>query len=221
MRNYRQFIRDQTVFKNRIKCWLYFQGLDIPGELSSDESHWTKKVLFYLKSLPVSDPAARTSLDLLLKGLDNCRQQVLEVTRALRVLAGREHMKSQIELLQSVPGIGKITALLLLTELGNINRFVTFDRLCMYVGLVPTMHQSDEKGYVGELTVRGHPVLRTALVECSWRAVKDDPALTKAFSDYCNRMKKNKAIIKICRKLLSRIRFVLKNQKKYEKSVMQ
>jgi hypothetical protein len=70
---------------------------------------------------------------------------------------------------------------------------------------------------VGELTVRGHPVLRSALVEASWRSVKDDPALAKAFTDYCKRMKKNKAIIKISRKLLSRIRFVLKHQIKYEK----
>jgi hypothetical protein len=83
------------------------------------------------------------------------------------------------------------------------------------------MHLSDNKGYTGELTRRGHPMLKTALIECSWRAIKDDPALTKAFLDYCKRMKKNKAIVKICRKLASRIRFVLKNQVPYKKHLVE
>jgi transposase len=140
LRTYKQFIKDQTVLKNRIKCWLFFQGIAIPEELQSAEGHWTQKFIFYLKALPVTDPTAKASLELLLKGLDNVRQQVLEATRQLRALANQEHMKGQVELLRSVPGIGQLTALLLLTEIGDVNRFATFDRLSSFVGLVPTMH---------------------------------------------------------------------------------
>ena len=45
--------------------------------------------------------------------------------------------------------------------------------------------------------------------------------LTMAYSEYIKRMNKNKAIIKIARKLINRIRFVMKNQKEYQPAVVQ
>ena len=216
IRNYKQFIRDRTACKNRIKHWLMFQGVEVSVS-QADQKHWPKKFVEYLKALKIPDVSARTSLDLLLRGLDNTNEQVLHAGRALRVLIKQDHIKKNFELLTSVPGIGPLTAIQLQTEIGDINRFNTFDQFCSYLGLIPNMHLSDNKGYSGELTRRGHPMLKTALIECSWRAIKDDPALTKAFSEYCKRMKKNKAIVKICRKLASRIRFVLKNQVPYQK----
>lgn len=46
--------------------------------------------------------------------------------------------------------------------------------------------------------------------------IRKDPAMTMSFTDFCKKMDKNKAIIKIARKLLNRIRFVMKNQKEYQ-----
>lgn len=218
VRNYKQFVRDRTVFKNRIKGWLLFQGIEVPTEMQPNQKSWTKKFIHYLNSLEVNSLSARTSLNLLLKGLLNANEQVQETSKALRSLVSEEHINSQFYLLRSVPGIGVLTALQIITEIGDINRFQTFDQLCSYVGIIPNMRLSDNKGFTGEITHRGHPMLKSALVECSWRAIRDDPALTRAFSEYCKRMKKNKAIVKICRKLLSRIRFVLRNQIPYEKS---
>ena len=48
-----------------------------------------------------------------------------------------------------------------------------------------------------------------------------DPVLLLAFNDYCRRMKKTKAIVKIVRRLLNRIRYVLKNQVDYVPGVIQ
>ena len=108
----------------------------------------------------------------------------------------------------------------LLTELESIDRFASFDHLCSYVGLVPSTNSSGENEVVGELTPRGHPVLRSAVIESAWVAARLDPALNKSFNEYCKRMDSNKAIIRIARKLLSRIRFVLKNKKPYIFSVV-
>jgi transposase len=98
-------------------------------------------------------------------------------------------------LIRSIPGIGKLNALLLLTEIGDINRFGTFYRLCAYIGLIPNTHSSGENERVNNITYRGHPKLREALIESSWCAIRKDPALTMAFSEYSKRMKKNKAIM--------------------------
>ena len=64
--------------------------------------------------------------------------------------------------------------------------------------------------------IEGHGVLRSALVESSWIAARMDPALMKSYCDYCQRMEPNEAIIRIAKKLLKRISYVLKNQKPYE-----
>jgi transposase len=108
----------------------------------------------------------------------------------------------------------------ILTEIETIDRFATFDQLCGFVGLVPSTKSSGEKESVGDLTPRGHCVLRSALIESAWVAARIDPALNKSYHEYCHRMEPNKAIIRIARKLLSRIRFVLKNNLPYEYSVV-
>jgi len=101
--------------------------------------------------------------------------------------------------------------MIILTELETINRFESFDKLCSFIGLIPTTHSSGEKENIGEITHRGNSFLRGALVESAWIAARMDLALNKSYHDYCKRMEANKAIIRIARKLLNRIRFVLKN----------
>ena len=211
IRAYQQFVLDQTRFKNRIKGWLNFQGITITID---HNGHWSHNFVRWLKYLSLN-PTARIQLDLLIQGYEQARQMVLIATRQVRVLSEEERNKRKIQLLRSIPGIGKITALLLATEIGDINRFKGLDALCDYVGLVPKIHSSDDKIHTLGLTHRGHHQLREKLIEASWVAIRQDPAMTMAFNEYCKRMKKNKAIIKIAKRMLSRIRFVMKNEIDY------
>jgi transposase len=89
------------------------------------------------------------------------------------------------------------------------------------VGLIPDTQGSGEKEHVGGITQRHHSSLRWLLIEASWIAVRKDPAMMEAFNDYSKRMRKTKAIIKIARKLLNRIRYVLKNQVEYVTGVIE
>jgi transposase len=219
IRAYHQFVKDQTRYKNRIKGWLSFQGIIIADD---DEcKYWSRNFIKWLKALPLATVSARTSLDLLIQGFEQARNQVLLATRQLRKLSTQDSYAFQIRLLRSIPGIGLINALILSTEIGDINRFQGLDQLCDYIGLVPKIHSSDDRQHVMGLTHRGNHKLREALIESSWTAIRKDPALTLAYSEYTKRMKKNRAIIKIARKLLNRIRYVMKNQKKYEPAVVQ
>ena len=67
----------------------------------------------------------------------------------------------------------------------------------------------------GRVTPRANKFLRKALIESSWVAARNDPALSLAFNKLCERMKPNEAIIRIAKKILNRIRFVMKNKTKY------
>ena len=52
-------------------------------------------------------------------------------------------------------------------------------------------------------------------------AIRNDPALLKSYLDYCKRMEPNKAIVRIAKKLISRIKYVLKNKQPYVLSLVQ
>jgi transposase len=145
---------------------------------------------------------------------------ILQATRGIRELSETEQYADQVRLLRGIPGIGLLTAMIILTELETVNRFENFDKLCSFIGLIPSTHSSGEKENIGEITHRGNSFLRGALVESSWIAARLDLALNKSYHDYCKRMEPNKAIIRIARKLLNRIRFVLKNNQPYECAVV-
>ena len=221
IRAYRQIVKDQTRCKNRIKGWLNFQGISIPGDDNEDEhKYWSNNFIKWLREL-ILPPSARVSLDLLIQSYEQTRNMVLAATRQVRVLSRQERYKEIIKLLRSIPGIGEIAALLFVTEIGDINRFKEFEQLCDYIGLVPRVNGSGERETVLGLTHRGHHALRATLIEASWVARRLDPAMTMAYNQYIKTMKKNRAIIKIARKMLNRIRFVMKNKKAYVTGVVQ
>lgn len=216
IRLYQQMVKDQTRYKNRIKGWLNFQGIAIADD---EQKYWSNNFIQWLKELSLT-PSARIHLDLLIQGYGQVRNMVLATTRQVRILSRQDRYKKKIELIRSIPGIGEITSLLFITEIGDINRFNTFDQLCDYIGLVPKIHGSGEKENVLGLTHRGQHQLREKLIEASWVAIRLDPAMTLAFNEYCKRMNKNRAIIKVARKLLNRIRFVMKSQTSYVTAVV-
>jgi len=122
----------------------------------------------------------------------------------------------QSHVLRSIPGIGMIHTMVVITELGDIKRFKNMDRLCGYVGLAPNVHGSGDKEYVGQMCRRGNNYVREALIEASWEIIRKDAVMLSCFKNYCKRMESNKAIIKIARKLLSRIRYVLIHEQLYQ-----
>jgi len=153
--------------------------------------------------------------------LCHLRQVIAKLNRAIVALSRTEEYQAWVTLLRTVPGISTLTAMIVLLELGEITRFPSLDQLSTYVGLVPDIRASGEKEHVGGITKRGHAYLRWLLIEASWIAVRKDPAMMDAFNEYCKRMKKSKAIIRIARKLLNRIRYVLKNKAEYVPCVIE
>ena len=143
------------------------------------------------------------------------RTLILESTRAIRKMYRQEAYWPLMQLILGIPGIGEVNAAIILFELQDILRFKTFDNLCSYVGLVPDTEDSGDTKRNKGVTHRRNTYLREALVESSWMLVKKDPAMLMKYKDYCKRMHKNKAIIKIARHLLARINFVLRKQTPY------
>ena len=160
------------------------------------------------------------SLNRLIDSSENLRAILLQANREIKKLSQSEAYSERIQNMRSIPGIGLLTAMVILTEIETINRFSNFDKLCSFVGLIPSTNSSGEKENPGEITRRGNNFLRCTLIESAWIAAQRDLSLNKSFHEYCKRMDSNKAIIRIARKLLNRIRFVLKNNQPYESSII-
>jgi transposase len=211
-------VKDLARNKNRIKSFLYFHGIEIPQNLL--QTQWSKRFIDWLDAIEMPEKSGKNSLEAIVLSSKNLRASVRQVTQQINELSKAEPYNQHLILLKSIPGIGLLTAMALLTELETINRFEKFDNLCSFIGLVPSTYSSGDKEVIGDITRRGHTVLRSAIIESAWVAVRHDPALIKSYHEYCRRMDPNKAIIRIAKKLLNRIRYVLKNKQPYECSVV-
>jgi transposase len=211
-------VKKQTRCKNQIKGLLSFYGYVTPDELA--RSHWSQQFINWLESLEFQYGSGNQALQTLLEELKHLRQSIAHLTRQIRALAQQEPYRTNVQYLKSIPGISLFTAMVLLTEIVDINRFKGLDHLASFVGLVPGENSSGEQERNTGISRRRNAYLRALLIESSWIAVRKDPALLMAFDKLKQRMSKNRAIVRIARKLLNRIRYVLKNQESYEPCVV-
>jgi len=210
----KQITKDQTRLKCRIKSLLNFVGITLPE--NSELKHWSGKFIKYLSEIEFKHKAMKITLERLLESLINGRQILLGIVKNLReIVKENAEMKKITGYLQSVPGIGFITAITLYTEIMEIKRFGKFDELSSYVGFSPSTDSSGEKDKVIGLSKQQNKYLRNMLIESSWLAIRKDPALLQAYGSLVRRMSKQKAIIRIAKKLLSRIMYVWRNEKHY------
>lgn len=88
------------------------------------------------------------------------------------------------------------------------------------VGLLPMEHSSGQTENKLSLTIRKDRQLRSDLVESAWTAKRTDPAMALYFQQQIKHKKSKVVIIKIARKLLNRVRYMLINQQPYEVGVV-
>ena len=93
----------------------------------------------------------------------------------------------QAQLLMTVPRISYYSALLILSEIGQIERFPTAKHLCSYAGLVPSVYSSGSKSFHGRITKQGSRWLRWICVEISIHAANGDGAFQNLYRRICRR----------------------------------
>ena len=119
--------------------------------------------------------------------------------------------------LQSIPGIGEVTAPIILAEIGDINNFSSPSKLTAFAGIDPSENQSGNKKSSNEKTSkRGSPYLRHALYTAAMVAANNDPVM---HDYYVKKRAEGKhhyvALTGIERKLLGIIYHVLKEDRDY------
>lgn len=117
--------------------------------------------------------------------------------------------------LLSIPGIGIFSAALIKSEIINIERFASFNRLCAYAGLAPKVSASANKIYHGPLNKNRRKSLQWILLENVMHFVKADPKRMVKFQKIEQRKGYNTAKVALARDFLKVVYHVLKEQRPY------
>lgn len=210
-------MKDVARIKARVRSLLFQFNINIPERFTLGQARsWSKVYMNWLKELQTEHESLKQTLDNYIRMGELQRKELFSVNRQVRYLSQTDAYRSNYNLLISIPGIGFLTSMTFLVQIGDIRRFERLDDLCDYIGLVPMMHGSGDKMTTGKLINRGRKELKVMIIEAAWEAVRLDPALMAKFNELTRRMNKNKAIIRITRKLVSRMRFVLMTQEPYK-----
>ena len=103
----------------------------------------------------------------------------------------------------SIPGIGPLTAGVILGELGDLKRFNSLDQITAYAGLDPSVMESGRSRRTGHISKRGSPILRDALYKSSLSASRCNPVCQQLYQRLRDKGKHHKVcMIAVSRKLL-------------------
>ena len=129
-----------------------------------------------------------------------------ELLTELEVLSQKERYKFGVAKKKSSPGIGWQTAIRLTLEWGDMSRFPTGKHIASFTGLTSSEYSTGDTVRRGRITGQSSGLVRSWLIECSWRAIRKDPVMLDKFRRvWRNSGSKKKAIVAVARKLAVRM----------------
>jgi transposase len=165
-------------------------------------------------------PAGSRQLDALALGapfarrVRSLRDLIAVHDREIAALEGdlHQHLKGHrgYEAVQAINGIGKISAAVLIAEIGDVSRFPSPAQLCSWVGLTPTHRESDLKTRRGRISKQGSRLVRATLIEAISR-YHGGPHLDAQYRRIAKRRGANKARVAIARKVLTLVYYGLRD----------
>jgi transposase len=202
----------RVALQNRIRAILVGQGLPAPR----GHRAWTALGLQGIaqRAKPLAECAAdelwRGLLELALTELQQVRALLEQTETRLEQLA---RANDDVQLVQTVPGVGPRTAEAIVAHLHEPGRFDNGKQVSAYVGLVPRQYQSGEVDRKGRITRRGPALLRKLLVECAWVMLRYNVWARSVYQRLSHgKSRKKQAIVALARKLLVRCWAMLRDQ---------
>jgi transposase len=172
----------------------------------------------YLEQVPLS-PADRFVVGQLWAEYQEHQGRLLELAKRLKAFAAEAPVREAEAraVLKTAPGVGTVTAEVVLSELGDVSRFRNAKAACAYAGLVPVVRQSGGKPSKDlQISKKGSGLLRWSLVEAAWRAVNLSPRWAAVYQRVKKRGGAKRAIVAVARKLLCVLYAMLRTSTPYQ-----
>src|ERR687891_1713408 len=184
----------RTALKNRVHALIARQGIQ-----RAHADLFGAGGLRFLDDLPLRpDPRAR---------LETLLRLIADFDREIDALAHeidrRAKHDPRVDVLRQIYGVGRYLGMLIVAEVGEIERFPSARQLCAWAGLTPTVRSSDGRARLGHITGQGSPALRWALVEAAQHSARGGGPLRDAYERITKRRGKSVAKVAIARKILT------------------
>jgi len=123
--------------------------------------------------------------------------------------------EEQVKLLMTMPGVDYYAAMIMLSEIGDVKRFASPEKLVSWAGLAPQVHQSGETQWTGRITKKGSKRVRWILAQCAHTARQHDPKMKGFYERMERKHGSRKAITAVARKMLSIMHVMLTRNEPY------
>jgi len=195
--------------KNRMTSVLTKAGLRTPTK-----DAFGVKSFKYLAKADVR-PCYRLELDGYIQVIGELGKEIEKSNQVIQKMAKESR---DARLLTTMPGVGAFSALLILSEIGDINRFPDAEHLCSYGGLVPCTWSSGGKTRRGPITKQGSKWIRWILVEGSLHAIRKTRRYSKLYSRVRRKHGHNTGRIAVARAMLKSIFHMLRRKEAFQDS---
>jgi transposase len=196
-------VKTRTRMKNKIHGIILMKGVRITGI-----HPFTRKHIEKLKEIK------DYRIDGYLRMIESLDSEINDVSRKIKTCVSENDIA---KLLMTIPGIGYYSALLIVSEIGDITRFPDSHHLCSYAGLVPSTHSSGGITYHGSITKIGSRYLRWVMVECVRAHIRNykNTSITKFYERLAKIKGNSKAVVAAASKLLKVVYWIIKERREY------
>ncbi|MCA1701617.1 MAG: transposase, partial [Actinobacteria bacterium] len=188
-------VNQRGEWAQRIQAVLYHHGCPQRRHLMTRDGR------AWLERQPLPD-TAREQITVAIAMTDALDTQMAPIDKQLGMFARRQ--PGTRALMAAHYGIGTLTSVVILAELGDVRRFSSSREAVRYAGLDITVHQSDQRRAPGRLSRQGPPALRWALFEAAQAARRPGSPDRDYYKQAAERLGGNRACLSIARKLLKR-----------------
>jgi transposase len=189
--------RERTKFTNQIRWRMHATGISIGHKVSS------KRGVKELEQAPEGYLRRQAAL------VNTINHSIKEVNQEIH---RRFESNPQAQILATRKGVGEYSAVAIMAEIADINRFPHPKKLCAYAGLVPTVRQSGENTYLGGTRKQCNKNLKWIMIQCAHTAIQYDPQTREQYQKLEPRIGNKKAVVAVARKMLTIMYWMLKNQ---------
>lgn len=202
-------IKHRTQAKNRVQAVLASYNLTSPGTdlFGVNGREFLEKVTDDLR------PAAQKVISDNLILINQLNEQISELESEIPLTM---EQTENIKLLMTMPGIGKVSAMTILAEIGQIWRFKSAKSLCNWAGLTPRVRKSDALVRHGKISKQGSAYLRSAMGQAAMVASRFSPRWYRVHDRLEKRCGKRGAKVAVARRLLTVIYYMLKHNRPYQ-----
>jgi transposase len=155
-------VDDRRRSRHRLKAFLLRHGYRYQGK-----SAWSAAHERYLRELVLPHPAMKVILEEYLISVQLASERIARCEAAMSDLLGKWRLEPAVRALMAMKGFQTVAAMIVVSELGALDRFTHPRQVMAYLGLVPSEKSSSDRRRQGAITKCGNAHARWLLVECA------------------------------------------------------